>query len=200
MPSPWEAKPLRALRDLLNQRWPSRDKSSDGWIGDEEHQRRDSDHNPDPVTGVVRARDVDKDGVPIRLIVAAGMLHPAMRYVIFDRRIYRAADRWRPRTYDGSNPHTGHAHLSSQRTAAADKSTAAWDLINGFQWPELRAGASGRDVKQLQALLNANGASLVLDSSFGVATDAAVKAFQTRRGLVVDGRAGPRTRGALAAQ
>lgn len=199
MPSPYEAKSLRLLRDTLNRMWPNRDKSSDGWIGDEAHQATTSDHNPDPRTGVVRARDTDKDGIIVGRVLAAMMLHPSMRYVIFNRRIYRAADRWRPRAYTGSNPHTGHIHGSIHHTVAAENNTTPYTLIDGFTWPELRSGSTGVNVKQLQALLNAHGASLVLDSAFGPATDAAVRAFQSRRGLKVDGLVGPRTQAALGA-
>lgn len=56
------------LRDQVNQKWPSRDKASDGWIGDPRHQAnagwgtngRGSYHNPDP-NGIVHAIDLDED-------------------------------------------------------------------------------------------------------------------------------------------
>lgn len=48
------------LRDQVNQRWPHRDKASDGSIGDASHQARPSDHNPDS-KGLVHAIDLDKD-------------------------------------------------------------------------------------------------------------------------------------------
>ena len=56
------------LRDQVNQKWPSRDKASDGWIGDSSHQAnsgwgtngRGSYHNPDP-NGIVHAIDLDED-------------------------------------------------------------------------------------------------------------------------------------------
>lgn len=198
MPSPYEARSLRNLKAAVDARWPNRDRSSDGWIGDEAHQGRVSDHNPDPRTGVVRARDLDKDGIVAPVVVASMILHPSMRYVIFNRRIYRSADRWRPRTYDGSNPHTGHIHGSIHHTTSAENSTAPWRLIPGFAFPELKQGNSGDNVKMLQALLNGHGAALVLDSGFGPATLAAVKAFQGRRGLKADGFVGPRTQAALA--
>ena len=56
------------LRDQVNIRWPSRDKDSDGWIGDASHASREgwgtngqgSYHNPDP-QGIVHAIDLDED-------------------------------------------------------------------------------------------------------------------------------------------
>jgi hypothetical protein len=63
--------------------------------------------------------------------------------------------------------------------------------------PTLKKGARGTAVQDLQNRLNANGASLSVDGSFGPKTDAAVRAFQAARGLSVDGIVGPRTWGAL---
>jgi len=56
------------LRDQVNKKWVSRDKASDGWIGDAAHAARDgwgtngkgSYHNPDP-RGIVHAIDLDED-------------------------------------------------------------------------------------------------------------------------------------------
>lgn len=61
----------------------------------------------------------------------------------------------------------------------------------------LRPGDRGDDVTALQQLLNAAGASLTIDGSYGPATEAAVRTFQTSAGLTVDGIAGPLTRAAL---
>lgn len=63
----------------------------------------------------------------------------------------------------------------------------------------LRPGDRGDDVKALQLLLIAAGADIVADGSYGPATEAAVRAFQTARGLDVDGIAGPATHTALKA-
>jgi peptidoglycan hydrolase-like protein with peptidoglycan-binding domain len=52
-------------------------------------------------------------------------------------------------------------------------------------------------VTELQNLLNARGAKLVVDGDFGPLTLAAVKAFQSSNGLVVDGWVGPLTKAAL---
>jgi chitosanase len=53
----------------------------------------------------------------------------------------------------------------------------------------------GKDVKGLQKALGFSGDDL--DGVFGKETDAAVKAFQKKHGLKVDGRVGPATRSAL---
>jgi N-acetyl-anhydromuramyl-L-alanine amidase AmpD len=61
----------------------------------------------------------------------------------------------------------------------------------------LRKGDEGPSVKQLQQLLNKNGAKLDADSDFGPATETAVKAFQKAHGLLQDGKVGPKTWAAL---
>jgi hypothetical protein len=63
----------------------------------------------------------------------------------------------------------------------------------------LRPGDRGDDVTALQRLLNTAGATLTVDGSYGPATEAAVRTFQTSAGLTVDGIAGPRTQAALTA-
>jgi hypothetical protein len=47
------------LRAQVNKRWPTREKASDGWIGDRAHAARKSDHNP--LNGFVYALDIDAD-------------------------------------------------------------------------------------------------------------------------------------------
>lgn len=65
--------------------------------------------------------------------------------------------------------------------------------------PILRKGSKGAAVKALQALLNgygftdANEKALVLDGNFGTATLYALKAYQTAKGLEVDGYCGKQT-------
>lgn len=57
----------------------------------------------------------------------------------------------------------------------------------------LRRGARGTEVTLLQTLLAKDGSALEIDGIFGVGTQSAVRSFQKRHGLVVDGIVGPKT-------
>lgn len=133
---------LVRLRDEIDRRWPGRDTASDGWIGNAAHQSgvtdldgdgdadaddaaRKSQHNPDS-DGIVRAIDVDRNGVDPAAIIDAVRSHPAAWYVIFDRRIYSVTNRWEPRPYAGPDPHTGHLHISILLTTAAAVDARPW--------------------------------------------------------------------------
>lgn len=61
----------------------------------------------------------------------------------------------------------------------------------------LRWGSAGGSVSDLQAALNDHGADLAVDGKFGPRTYAAVKEYQSDKGLVVDGIVGIKTRTAL---
>lgn len=58
-------------------------------------------------------------------------------------------------------------------------------------------GSSGEDVKKLQQALNDCGYSLEVDGQFGSKTQAAVKDYQKKNGLSVDGIVGQKTWGSL---
>ena len=58
-------------------------------------------------------------------------------------------------------------------------------------------GSKGSDVTELQKLLNNNGYNLSVDGDFGSKTQAAVKDYQQKNGLAVDGIVGTNTWGAL---
>ena len=64
-------------------------------------------------------------------------------------------------------------------------------------FPIVRRGARGHPVKTLQHLLRAHGQTIAVDGIFGPATEAAVRACQSSRGLAVDGIVGPHTWGAV---
>ena len=73
--------------------------------------------------------------------------------------------------------------------------SAAIPAANLPTWPVLRQGSNAPPVtvRSLQYLLNAHGAGLVVDGTFGPRTNTAVREFQRAHGLVVDGIVGPRT-------
>ena len=111
------------LREQIDDAFPDRDRTSDGWIGDTRHAARKSDHNPD-AQGWVRAIDVDRDlagkkGKPdlmpdlvdqIRAAAKSG--NKRISYIIFDGRICSSKKAWAWRPYDGINKHNHHAHIS----------------------------------------------------------------------------------------
>src|SRR5579859_3425921 len=67
-------------------------------------------------------------------------------------------------------------------------------------WPLQQQGSTGENVRTVQYLLNANGASLAVDGDFGPLTAAATTAFQSGVGLSADGKVGDATWGALIRQ
>lgn len=210
------------LRNAVNAKWPNRDKASDGTIGDAAHATRSSDHNPWVIVdgvGVVRALDIDVDGInaawyaeELRKLGAAG--DPRLAgggYVIYNRRI-TAPDFKSWRVYTGSNPHTMHVHVSFSRNRAGFDSTAPWAFL-GAAVPRppappkpsgratIRKGSTGQLVRDLQTRLRTRyplyAKNVATDGQFGPKTDAAVREFQRRSRLAVDGIVGPRTWAAL---
>ena len=78
------------------------------------------------------------------------------------------------------------------RVSAASHST--FSAARSPSNPTLKLGASGASVKTLQqALANAGFSPGAADGQFGPKTAAAVKAFQSAKGLVADGVVGPKT-------
>ena len=65
------------------------------------------------------------------------------------------------------------------------------------KYPTLRRGAKGEYVKELQTLLAKDGSMIVVDGIFGPGTQSAVRSFQRRHNLEVDGIVGPKTWGEL---
>lgn len=60
--------------------------------------------------------------------------------------------------------------------------------------PTLKKGSTGPAVERVQVMLNRLGyGSLKIDGHYGPATVAAVKAFQQKHALTVDGKCGPKT-------
>ena len=111
------AKSLEALRDQINQKYPGRDKSSDGTIGDASHAAGTSDHNPN-FAGVVTAMDITDD--PSHGLVARALAETLVasrdqriKYIISNAQIISSlVSPWVWRPYTGSNAHRAHVHIS----------------------------------------------------------------------------------------
>ena len=129
------------LREQIDDSFPDRDRTSDGWIGDARHAHRVSDHNPD-AQGWVRAIDIDRDlyrgSKPDVAPDLADQLRSACKskseqrisYIIFEGRIASPILGWKWRKYTGANKHNHHIHISFKKKA---------DLLGEFyQIPMLR--------------------------------------------------------------
>src|SRR3954470_15957939 len=125
-------KGLQNLRSQFNARWPNRDHTSDGTIGDSAHQAETSGHNPDDTSGSraawtgdpdsdpeVRAWDADSDfrepGASAQEVVDHMRHLPGLssviRYIIYNRKMYHARDGFAATAYSGASAHTEHIHF-----------------------------------------------------------------------------------------
>lgn len=129
--APYLAPALAQLRNEINEEHPHRDRSSDGWIGDADHAARVSDHNADPVTKVVRALDVDHDGIDKVKLRQTAFNSPRTEYVIQDWKIYRRATGFKAEKYTGTNGHTGHTHISIRHGSKWENDRRSWVYRNG---------------------------------------------------------------------
>lgn len=146
-PTPWKewraAESLKSLLKQVNNLAPSRKKDSDGMIGDEAHQSRDSDHNPwvwDKVAkkGVVTALDIthDPSGNCDCQILANSLQankDQRIKYVIWNKQIMNSSpingtEAWTWRAYAGSNPHNKHIHVSVKCEKESYDSTSNWSI------------------------------------------------------------------------
>ena len=128
------------LRLQVDDSFPDRDRTSDGWIGDSRHSARPSDHNPD-AEGIVRAIDIDRDlsgkakpdlmpdlADQIRLCAKSDK---RISYIIFNGRIASSKKSWAWRPYDGINKHNHHCHISFTKKGDADGSFFNIPMIGG---------------------------------------------------------------------
>jgi hypothetical protein len=135
---------LDRLRAEVDARWPDRNKAMDGTIGDYEHSKSLSEHNPvghsfGPkygTPGAVHAIDItaweSADGENVADVVAKAVVGDhRVWYIIYDGYIYSKTYDWAMRPYNGSNPHTTHVHIS---LAADDQDSAVRNELDVSQW------------------------------------------------------------------
>lgn len=200
---PGPAPACKVALQEASQRFPNRNRASDGIMGDPAHQKRKSDHN------VGNAFDLTHDpanGCDAHALVETlrQRRDARVKYTISNARIWNPSISmdWRP--YKGSNPHRKHAHVSIHAGARDD--TSPWwgapspprppsNRCPFPQHPQLKEGAKGDIVRHLQDLLSKSGHAAAVDGAFGPRTRAAVRRFQQSRGLGVDGVVGPNTWG-----
>jgi hypothetical protein len=130
------------LREQIDDSFPDRDRTSDGWIGDTRHAHRKSDHNPD-AEGWVRAIDIDRDlfkgSRPDIMPDLADQLRTACKskqekrisYIIFDGQICSPILNWKFRKYTGANKHTKHMHVSFKKAADNDGAFYQIPMLGG---------------------------------------------------------------------
>lgn len=134
---------LVVLGDEANHANPTRDKASDGTIGDARHRAlgADSDHNPwlkdRRGVGVCRARDLDASGLNLaaaferaRIAAYRDDTHPLRGggYLIYAGRITRP-DFTGWAEYKGDNPHVLAGHVSVSRDQARYDDRRPWGIF-----------------------------------------------------------------------
>ena len=102
-------------------------------------------------------------------------------------------------TQDGIVGPTTRNKIKARIEGGSSSGTGSSGSGNTYPVPTrtLKQGMSGNDVKWLQATLNKLGSNFSVTGYFGSATLAAVKDFQRKKGLTVDGIVGPATRAKL---
>ena len=134
-----KAHSLNTLLEQIKSRWPNRKTGSDGWIGDEAHKNRKSDHNPNSAE-VVCAIDVTHDpacGFDAGKLgdVLLASRDPRIKYLIFNKRIAFAQGgqglppwAWGPYSRAKTMPHDKHIHISVMGERERYDSEAPWLL------------------------------------------------------------------------
>ena len=129
------------LREQIDDCFPDRDRSSDGWVADARHVAGGkSDHIP--LKGIVYAIDVDRDlsgksGKPDLMPYLANQIRIAakrdkrIKYIIFNKKIASSKSLWRWVPYRGTNPHSSHCHISFSSKGETDGSFFNIPMLGG---------------------------------------------------------------------
>jgi hypothetical protein len=125
---PYLSKAAETLRDQINGAFVGRSRKADGWIGDNKHASRKSDHNP-RFNGEVCAIDIDaglsdQQGISYDLadqLRLAAKKDKRISYIIHAGKIASAKSLWKFRKYTGINPHHKHIHISFKPNQTGEK-------------------------------------------------------------------------------
>jgi hypothetical protein len=140
---PTLTKGMRNLGNQFNARFPHRDGTSDGALGDAAHSKEKSGHNADDTkyhnaewedadkTPDTRAIDVDNNlndsHVTMQNVIdhmrKLKNLSSVVRYMIYWHTMYHVDNDFEPRAYTGPSGHEEHAHFSGARSEASDQNT-----------------------------------------------------------------------------
>jgi hypothetical protein len=194
------AKTLIQLEKQVDAKYPQRLRTSDGSIGDEDHQTRTSDHNawikdPDGHL-IVSAIDLTHDPAHgFDSYKFADMLlkqkDPRVKYIISNRRIGSGPAGQQPgvwRQYNGSNAHKQHVHISVEDEKARYDSTAEWKIDDlktapppakpKLVHPVISLGMTSKDVPYIHTILGMKPYEF-----FGNSTMRALQNYQIKHGL-----------------
>jgi peptidoglycan hydrolase-like protein with peptidoglycan-binding domain len=206
----WHLAPsLTALRTEIDTRWPNRDRSSDGAIGDIRHQTRTNSHNPARypggpsvgTVGSVHALDITARGIDVNLVLDAVVGDPRVWYVIHDGQIWSRTTGWSPRRQSG-DPHVTHIHInlredSQSASVSAEQDTSRWLGGSGSRGASAPSRASAAALptsvtKSLQRALISRGFTIPSGPTgwYGPETTRAVAAFQRSQGWAGSGADG----------
>lgn len=191
----------------VDTRWPHRDHWSDGWLGDDSHATRFSDHNPD-ASGWVHATDTDAtlthvmgsgpvgDELCVALLRLARSGKSPINYIIYKGIIYSRSYGFRAHRYTGLNSHHSHVHCSILRTSWARSWSGSWGvLVPTIDASAVKHAFDGHptsapvNVARVQILLRDRGLLRwpYIVGRAGSKTRNAMKVFQRRNGYNPDG-------------
>lgn len=174
-----------------------------GWIADSAHSSQsdhavDSDGTVDALDPMLGSafRNADADTIVNALVASRDK---RIKYIIWENRIISSVVQpwvWRP--YSGSDPHTGHFHISSVQEY--EKDASAWRINSegkkmeyktfGVRVPVIRQGDNDDQYDGYNMIYRIQGALGVdRDGDYGPKTAAAVKAKCGGDGKYVDERA-----------
>lgn len=132
-----------SLRVLANEVAPGfpRAGSSDGWIGDQSHANRKSDHNAD-YRGIVHAIDLDVDGLnysPGEILLRV-LDDPRCKYVIWQAKLF-----YPDGTIQDNSGHFGHIHISGKYGTVYEYDTSLWFPVKEKDMTPALASKPGAD-------------------------------------------------------